>query len=313
MISIEQGADYVREGRATFAAIGTFDGVHRGHQEVIGSAVRAARAAGGRSAVITFDRHPASVFAPDRAPPMLLSLEQKRARMEALGADTLLTLPFNEDMCRLPALDFARLLAQDLDPLAEVYVGGDFTYGYRRLGNVDTLKAHGDELGFVAKVVPPCMDGERPVSSTRIREAVLLGDLETARRLLGYPVEVSGVVAQGDALGRKIGFPTANLDSENRAIPAKGVYAARARWDRSAWRSAVVNIGTRPTVDRSATVPRIEAHILDFEGDLYGRRLDLRFHHRLRPEERFPSLEALKSAIAQDTTRARAVLAQVED
>lgn len=298
-----------RGRRKTCVAIGVFDGVHLGHQQVIRQAVADARQHEGLSVVVTFDVHPNTVVAPTRVPPLLQSLSQKLRAIAALEADATLLLHFDETLSRQPAEEFIRSLARDLHPLASLCVGAGFTFGHRRGGNVQLLETLGSELGFaVHGLASIALNGET-VSSTRIREAVRDGDFDAAGQMLGRPYSLAGEVVRGDARGRELGFPTANLDVTGLRLPPHGVYAAHAGVAGRTHRAAV-NIGVRPTLASPAPRVMVEVHLLDFTGDLYGQEMELTFVEKLRDEQRFGSLDELKQQIALDTARAREVFAR---
>jgi riboflavin kinase/FMN adenylyltransferase len=292
-------------GRPVYAAIGTFDGVHRGHQEVVGAAAAAARRVAGLSLAITFDRHPSAVVSPQRTPPMIYTMGQKLAALAATGVEATVVIPFDIPFSRQTGEDFIRALARTLGSLAGLCIGRDFVFGHRRSGNLALLQTLGAELGFqVQGVAPVMLDGE-VVSSTRIRRSILEGDLEAASRSLGRRYAIRGGVERGDQVGRRIGFPTANLATPGLALPPNGVYAG---WAPHGQRLAVINVGCRPTLLREPGTPRVEVHLLDFEGDLYGAELEVELHRRLRAEQRFPSMEALRDQIARDARAAREIL-----
>lgn len=296
-------------------AIGVFDGVHLGHQAVL----RRARELGGTGAAtvaVTFDHHPAAVLAPDRTPPLITTPAQRHRALAALGLAAVLVIRFDEAFSRVPAEAFIRGLADGFGRLSAVCVGEDFVFGHRRGGDLALLRRLGAELGFQAEGLPAVAADGAPVSSTRIRELLRAGDFPGAGRLLGRPYALAGQVIRGMQLGRRLGWPTANLDVAGRVTPPTGVYAARARWHPEGGLSrppealpAAVNIGHRPTVAGGAAALHVEAHLLGFEGDLYGHELELEFTARLRDERRFPSLDELKAQIAADVTAARALLA----
>lgn len=290
--------------RPVHVALGVFDGVHLGHQQVIQRTVTNAQADGGWAVVVTFDRHPNAVVAPQQVPPLIYSLNQRLRVLAELGVAVTWVMEFDEACRRLAGEAFVRGLARQLGLLKSLSVGADFQFGYQRSGNVALLQRLGDELGFVVHALEPVnLDGQ-PVSSTRIRQAIRAGQLEVASRLLGRPYAVSGPVIEGDRLGRRLGFPTANLDTDGLVLPPNGVYAVRACWQ-DRWQPAVLNVGIRPTLNHPVPQLRVEVHLLDFSGDLYGQELELVFVGRLREERRFDSLQALQQQIAQDVAAAR--------
>lgn len=280
-------------------AIGVFDGVHLGHQQIIRQTIADARQLEGLGVVVTFDRHPNAVVAPDRVPPLIYCLSQKIRALEVLGADALLLIRFDEPFSKQSGETFVRALAHDLGSLSRICVGADFVFGHRRSGNVDLLRVLGAELHFaVHGMAAVALDG-KPVSSTRIRECIQSGDLDGAGQMLGRAYSLAGKVVAGDGLGRKLGFPTANLDVSGLVLPPPGVYAAHAELAGKPYR-AVLNLGWRPTLAQPVPQFRAEAHLLDFQGDLYGQEVELVLVDRLRPEQKFASLEELKAQINRD-------------
>jgi riboflavin kinase/FMN adenylyltransferase len=288
-------------------AAGFFDGVHLGHQEVLRSARQGAAADGGLAVVVTFDRHPADIIRPGTAPRLLTSTRHKALLMERLGAAAMLVIPFDEAMAATAADAFVGSLVRAARPLASISCGRDWTFGHARGGNRELLAVLGSRAGFaVHAVAPVLLDGE-PVSSTRVRLAIEAGDFVGAARLLGRGYSILGEVIKGRQLGRRLGFPTANLVLEAEQLPPVGVYAVRAVLD-GRLLDGVANLGLRPTIEDGCLTRHFEVHLFDFAGDIYGRPLDVRFVARLRDEVRFDSLDALKAQIADDTRRARALL-----
>lgn len=290
-------------------SIGVFDGVHLGHRAILEANAELARELGAVPTVVTFRRHPKLVIL-GRAPRMLTTLEHRLELFRRAGIEHAVALPFDEELRALSAEEFTdRLLVGGLGARAFA-LGFDSKFGNGRRGTPELLRALGHRVQVVDKVVVR----DRAVSSTAIREAVELGDLDGAEAMLGRPVSVVGRVVHGDARGRGLGFPTANLDLHHELHPPVGVYACEARvlgdGEPQGPREAVANIGFRPTVGGALpAVPLVEVHLLDFTGDLYGRRLELAFRARLRGEQRFAGLDELRAAIAEDCRRARAVLA----
>ena len=290
--------------RKMCAAIGVFDGVHLGHQQVIRQTLADARQHEALALVITFDCHPNSVVAPDRAPPMIYSLPQRLRALAALGVDTTLLIHFDQAFSAQTGESFVRGLARDFGRIHSICVGSEFTFGHKRSGNVALLRGLGRELKFtVHGLAAVALDGEM-VSSTRIREAIRAGDLDTASQMLGRAYALAGPVVRGDQLGRTLGCPTANIDPTGLVLPPAGVYAAHATVHGQQWQAAV-NIGGRPTLGRSAAGLRLEAHLLDFTGDIYGAEMEISFVEKLRDEQRFPSLSELKAQIHRDLAAAR--------
>lgn len=285
-------------------AIGVFDGVHLGHQQVIRQTITDARQHTAQAVAITFDRHPSAVVAPERTPPLIYSLSQKLRVLAALGIDATFLIRFDRAFSLQTGEDFIRSLAQDIGRIYSICVGSNFTFGHKRAGNVALLKTLGQNFNFaVHGLAAVSLDG-KIVSSTRIREAIRNGHVDAASQMLGRPYAIAGNVVKGDQLGRKLGFPTANLEVNGLVLPPAGVYAAHAQV-RDRTYQAVVNIGRRPTVEKDAPEIRVEAHLLEFSGDLYGDELELTVLDKLRPEQRFQSLDALKQQIERDIAAAR--------
>jgi len=290
-------------------AVGNFDGVHRGHQELVRAMVSEARAMSGTSVVLTFDPHPGRVLFPRTAPRTLLKLEQRAEILATLGVDQLAVLEFDRALARLSPEAFATSVLRDTLAARAVVVGESFRFGRRRAGDVATLAGLGRELGFRVRALAPLLADGRPISSSRIREALAAGEVREAGELLGREFFVEGSVVRGAGRGRTIGVPTANLAAESDLLPAPGVYAGRFRdlGEEPARRHAcVVNVGRRPTFDDGELT--VEAHLLGFDGDLYDHRARLFFIARLRDERRFDGVEALLVQIRQDMVRARALL-----
>jgi riboflavin kinase/FMN adenylyltransferase len=293
-----------RSNRPVCLAIGFFDGVHLGHQQIIRHTTADARQREAIALVVTFDQHPNTVVAPARVPPLIYSLSRKLRAIEALGADTLLLLHFDKAFSRQSGEAFIRGLARDLGRLQGLCVGTNFTFGHKRSGDVPLLRRLGAELGFaVHGMAAVSLDG-KIISSTRIREAIRSGDFNLAGQMLGRPYSLAARVVPGDRLGARLGFPTANLDATGLALPPRGVYAARALV-RSKPCRAVVNIGYRPTLQVPDPALRVEAHLLGAYRDLYGEELELIFLEKLRDENQFSSLAELKEQIARDVESVR--------
>jgi riboflavin kinase/FMN adenylyltransferase len=300
---IQAASELKPGGKKICLAIGVFDGVHLGHQQIIRQTVADARQHDALALVITFDRHPNTVVAPDRVPPLIYSLPQKLRAIKSLGTDALLQLHFDEKFSGLAGEDFIRGLARDLGKVRSVCVGADFVFGHRRSGNVALLNKLGDELAFTVHGLAAVSLDSQIVSSTRIREAIRAGNLDAASQMLGRPYAIAGAVVEGDHLGQQLGFPTANLEVAGLVLPPNGVYAGQAHVGKNPHRVAL-NIGFRPTV-AAAPQLRVEAHLLDFSGNLYGQELEVTFVARLREEKKFSSLDELKAQIAQDIAEAR--------
>ena len=286
------------------ATIGAFDGVHRGHQVLLGEVVARAGALGCRSLAVTFDPHPDLVLYPDRRLTELSDREQKRELMQALGIDYVRVFEFTHELSMLRPEEFiARLQAEHR--LAELWVGSDFAMGRGRSGTIAALADIGSADGFALHVVPPVKIGHEIISSTYIRTVLAQGDVRRANELLGHRYALAGLVGPGAGRGRTIDFPTANLQvPSTRTIPADGVYAALVPLE-GRLRPAVVNVGGRPTFDEAER--QIEIHLLDFDGDLYGRRLSVEFVARLREVRKFGSVDELRAQTARDVEAARAL------
>ena len=285
-------------------AIGMFDGVHLGHQQVIRQAVTDAHRHEATSLCITFDRHPASVIAPGHVPGLIQSLPQRLHAVETLGVDASLLLEFDEPMSRIRAQDFVRNLHRDLGEIKSLCVGAKFAFGHNREGNVELLKQLGQELDFtVHGLASVALNGET-ISSSSIRQAIKAGDFDAANQMLGREYALVGKVIRGDGRGRELGFPTANLDITGLCTPPSGVYAAQALVGGQT-RRAAINIGLRPTVKESEPRLHVEAHILDFAGNLYDEDLEITFVEKLRDEEKFESLKELQNQISADIQKAK--------
>lgn len=287
-------------------AIGVFDGVHLGHQTVIGKAREMAQRIGAASAVVTFDAHPNAVVAPKNVPPLIYPLSKKLRVIGSLGIDIARVIHFDKAFSEITGEQFVRDLHLQAGGLRAICVGETFMFGHRRSGDVALLKRLGNELGFEVHAMPDVLlDGE-PVSSTRIREAVRAGQFALAGQLLGRAYSLCGLVDFGASVGQKLGFPTANLDVEGTLVPPTGVYAADALTAGKRCRAAV-NIGYRPTLQCSPTSElklAVEAHLLNFSGNLYGQELELTFIKKLRDEHKFQSFDALREQIGRDVAAA---------
>jgi riboflavin kinase/FMN adenylyltransferase len=305
-----------RPGEGSAVTIGAYDGVHQGHRAVIAEVRRRAEARGLRSAVVTFDRHPASVVRPESAPRQLTDLDQKLELLAATGVDYGLVITFDEARSKESADDFVREVLVECLNARVVVVGEDFHFGHRRSGNVARLRELGGELGFEVQGVELVDAEARPageeaqVSSTRIRHALAAGELDEANLLLGRPYEVRGVVARGDGRGADLlGFPTANVSVPGEILlPADGIYAGWYERPDGAVHPAAISLGRRPTFYSEAHASLLEAHLLDLTADLYGEAAKVRFVARLRGEVRFDSVESLVEQIGRDCDEARRIL-----
>lgn len=293
--------------RGAVIALGNFDGFHLGHQAVVGRAVQ--RGAHERRPVIvaTFDPHPVRHFKPDTPPFRLTTLDQRERLFAQAGADAMLVFRFGDELASTTAEDFvAGLLARHLGATG-VVTGEDFTFGKGRGGNAEVLREQGAQLGIKAETVAPILlDGE-PVSSSRIREALKAGDPGTATRLLTRPFAIEGVVVHGDKRGRALGWPTANMELGNYLRPAYGIYAVRVTLEDGSEHEGVASLGIRPTFEPPREL--LEAVLFDFDGDLYGRKIEVALHAFLRPEDKFDSIEALKAQMDVDAAQARGLFA----
>lgn len=297
------------EHRGSVATIGNFDGVHLGHQAVLGELAEKAAQLRLPTTAIVFEPQPQEYFAGDRAPARLMRLREKLQAFQRLAVDRVLCLYFNESLASMPAEDFIRrVLVEGLD-IRYLAVGGDFRFGHRRAGDIDTLTRAGDRYGFqVATMHTVSIDAER-VSSTRVRRALAAGDLATAEKLLGRPYRMSGRVVHGDKRGRELGVPTANIYLHRRNSPVHGVYAVEVFGVPGEPRPGAANVGTRPTVGGTRTL--LEVHVIDFDESLYGKHVRVDFLHKIRDEERFASLKILKEYIQRDIVQAREFFARL--
>jgi len=290
-------------GRKVCVAIGVFDGVHLGHQQVIRQTIADSQQHEAISVVVTFDCHPSSIVAPERTPPLIYPLPEKMRVIESLDVQTALLIHFDKSFSQISAEDFIRGLTCEFKNIHSVCVGSNFTFGHKRQGNVEFLKKLGEELNFVVHgLAAVSLDGER-LSSTRIRDAIRDGNLDSASQMLGRAYSLIGKIIEGEKMGRQLGFPTANLEVSGLILPPNGVYAAHAKVGGRIFRAAV-NIGIRPTMKKSTPQLHVEAHLLDFSGDLYAQEMELTFVEKLRDEQNFPSLEALKQQISKDVDAA---------
>lgn len=287
----------------TVVALGNFDGVHRGHQVLISRAVQLARQINGQSVVLTFDPHPLELLKPEAPTKLILTAKRKRIKIAELGADILLFLPFTRELASMAPDDFGTMIYQALRT-SNIVVGFNYSYGYRGQGSPETLMALGQKLGFKVEIVPPQTDGGELISSTRIRQALVEGEVEKAKQFLGYWPILEGKVVSGDGRGRNLGFPTANVEIPGKILlPRVGVYAAKCCVGAQSY-LAVVNIGSKPTFKKEQT-PLVEAHLLDFNGNIYDQEIEIHLLKYLRPEKKFTNAESLKEQVARDIKVAR--------
>lgn len=302
-----------RPPAGSIVTIGVYDGVHLGHRALLSRVTAMATDLGSRSVVVTFDPHPATVVRPDSAPKLLTGLDQRLELLASTGLDLTLVIRFDEDRSKESAEDFVREVLADCLRTRAVVVGHDFHFGHRRGGNVPLLQAMGAELGFdvLGLTLVPDPDEGQVVSSTRVRDLLATGRVAAAAALLGRPHEVRGVVEKGDERGRELGFPTANVAVAGEILlPADGVYAGWYQRPDGSLVPAAINLGRRPTFYEHATESLLEAHLLDFSGDLYGEPARVRFVERLRDEVRFEDAEALVAQMHADVAAVRRNLRQ---
>jgi len=301
-----------QEVDASVVTTGAFDGVHRGHQMVIREVQRRANERGVASAVVTFDIHPAVIVRPESAPQLLTRLPRKLELLEQLGVDVVYVIEFDADRATTTAEQFITDVFVNRLHAEEILVGSDFHFGKGREGTVDFLSHHGDIHGFSVEgldLIRSSTEATEPISSTAIRRALIGGDIEGAATMLGRPFELRGTVVQGDQRGRTIGFPTANVILPNdMARPANGVYACWYLTPDGVRHPAAVNVGVRPTFYESAEAAVLEAHLLDFDADLYGQEARVQFHHFLRSERRFNGIDELRDQLDIDIVEARNLL-----
>jgi riboflavin kinase/FMN adenylyltransferase len=304
--------DLSPEYPAPVVTIGNFDGVHLGHQNLMRDLVTRAAKLDGTAAIITFSPHPLQVLAPNNAPLQIQTLNQKLKTIEALGIPLAVVIPFNMELARTSAYDFAvKTLWEKIRP-KEIYVGPNFAFGYRRQGSFNLLKEIGEEKGFLAGKIHQVQFRGNRVSSTGIRQALIVGQVGLARRLLGRPFALEGTIVHATGTGTRFGIPTANLETPNELIPRQGVYVTMLGAGGNRYR-AVTNIGFRPTVNtQDGASLSIETHVLDFEQDLYAKEAVLEFFVRLRDERRFESEKALVAQIGKDIGNARRYFAWLE-
>lgn len=290
-------------------ALGNFDGLHRGHLKIIERVKRGAAERGGTPMVMTFDPHPSRIVRPDKAPPLLMTKAQRLEGLCDAGIACAAVVRFTREMSLWDPEMFVRTVLRDWLRVAEVWVGANFLFGHERSGTFSVLRELGQKYDFRAEKIDPVRYKDFVVSSTRIRRLLGEGRVDEAGALLGHTFFVDGTVVEGRRRGREIGFPTANIQSDNELIPPHGVYATTAMLD-GVVRTAVTNIGTRPTFGEGAAAS-IETHIFDFTGDLYGRRLRINFIQRLREERRFDDVDALRAQIEADVRRVKRLFLRI--
>jgi riboflavin kinase/FMN adenylyltransferase len=308
-----RGLDDIPSGWGrSVVTIGVFDGIHRGHQSTIRETVELARTHGVPSVLITFVPHPSEVVRPGSHPPVLTTLVRRAELVEQLGVDVFCALPFTLELSRMDPAEFVHETLLDRLHVAAVIVGENFRFGHRAAGTIDTLTSLGRTFGFTVQGATLLADGDSPLSATYVRSCVQAGDMRRAAEVLGRPHRVDGVVERGDQRGRELGYPTANLRTDAwAAVPADGVYAGRVvqldEWGRTVdgppLGIAAISVGTNPTFD--VRKRRVEAYVLDFQGDLYGTTIGVEFVERLRGMEKYDSIDALIEQMALDVTQTR--------
>lgn len=289
-------------------AIGMFDGVHLGHQQLLQLTLQNASANNGIAAALTFDQHPNNIVAPNHIPPAIQNLQTRLQTLKTTGIHAAIVTPFTPAFSQIHGKTFIRQLAQDLHPLSSICIGQGFTFGHKRSGTCQLLQQLESQLHYTTHILPPVSLNSCPVRSTIIREKIAAGLLNEASQLLGRPYSITGEIIHGDHLGRQLGFPTANLNVQNLALPPLGVYSANAILNHKSY-PAILNLGIRPTLNQSTPTLRLETHILDFQQDIYGAYLEVQPLQFLRGEKKFASLEALRQQIQSDLQQARNLLA----
>jgi len=301
-MKIFHGTDNANILRGTVLTLGVFDGLHLGHQRIMERVVERAKAVGAVPTAITFDPHPRAVLHPENAPPLLQTLDQRLLNFAFLGIEQAIVIRFDKDFAAQNAETFLHDIVHERLQAKEVYLGKGFFFGKNRGGNIELLKRMSAELGFFADEVEEVRLRGTRISSSKIRHLLAEGKVNLVRRMLDRPYGVEGQIVHGFERGRTIGFPTANLKPNNRVIPKYGVYAT-ATLINNEWRKSITNVGVRPTFE-DETAPPIETYVFDFDGDLYGDVLRVRFLHRIRSERKFNGIDELKSQIERDTKHA---------
>lgn len=301
-MKIFHGTDNANILRGTVLTLGVFDGLHLGHQRIMQTVVESANATRAVPTVITFDPHPRAVLHPENAPPLLQTLDQRLANFEVLGIEQAIVIRFDKEFAGIDAETFLRDIVHERLQAREVFLGKGFFFGKNRGGNIELLREMSKRLDFFADEVPEVRLRGQRISSSQIRQLLAEGKVNLARRMLGRPYGVEGQIIHGLQRGRTIGFPTANLKPHNRVIPRYGVYATAVLIN-DVWRRSITNVGVRPTFE-DESAPSIESYVFDFDGDLYGDVLRVRFLHRIRDERKFDGIDALRAQIQKDTRRA---------
>jgi riboflavin kinase / FMN adenylyltransferase len=301
-MNVFYGIDSDEIRRPAALTLGVFDGLHLGHQEIVRTVVERGLLIDATPTLITFDPHPRQVLKPDTAPPLLQTFNQKMEGLKLLGIEQVIVLKFDQELAALSAEEFVRRYIIDALQAREVYLGKGFAFGHQRRGNIELLQRLSREFGFYAAEVPEVQIRGHRISSTMIRRLLKAGRVNLARRMLGRAYGVEGLVTRGRGIGRRLLFPTANLEIQNRVLPADGVYITLSLLD-GVWYRSVTNIGKRPTFG-GETESKVETHLLDFDQDLLGKTIRVRMLHRLRSEQRFAGVDQLRAQIERDRSRA---------
>ena len=297
-------ANDLNNNRKVCLAIGMFDGVHLGHRKVLQNAIDAASQSDSISVAVTFDQHPANIISPKNAPSLIQTQAQRNRSIELLGVDAILIIKFNEAFSRKTGKSFIQELAQGFGSIHSISVGNDFMFGHNRDGNFQLLQKLSQELNFLTYGLQPVKLNGQIVSSTRIRSALINGKIDDAKQMLGRKFSIEGPVVKGDGKGRKIGFPTANIDTKNLILPPNGVYASYTKFNGKTHKS-LLNIGVRPTIIKPNPSIQVEAHILKFNENIYDQVIDIELIDKLRNEMKFESIEELKKQISCDIENAK--------
>jgi len=301
-MEIFHGIEQAGIRRPTVLTLGVFDGLHLGHQAIVRTVVERALLTGAIPTLITFDPHPRQVLKPETAPPLLQTYHQKAEGLRLLGIQQIIVLEFNKQLAALSAEEFIEHFVVNGLNAGEVYLGKGFAFGNQRRGNIELLQKLSRELGFIADEVPEVQLRGRRISSTMVRMLLKSGRVNLARRMLGRPYGIEGTVIRGHGIGRQLLYPTANLEIQNRVLPADGVYVTLALVD-GVWRRSVTNIGKRPTFGGEQE-SKVETHLIDFDQDLYEQTIRVRVLHRLRGEKKFSGVDELRAQITRDRDRA---------
>jgi riboflavin kinase/FMN adenylyltransferase len=307
---IQDLAEFPRSLSYPVMTIGVFDGVHLGHQRILERLTERAQKKKGTSVILTFTPHPQKIISPAQAPLLLQTRDQKEEILETVDVDIMLRLPFTRQLSLYSPSEFALQVLHN-HGIREIHVGSNFRFGHRRSGDIAALTSLGEEYRFQVHEIDPVFHRGTRISSSSIRGLLAAGKVTLARHLLGRPYQIEGIVVHGSGKGTQLDFPTANLDLENELIPAAGVYVSRAHVNGKTY-TAVTNLGYRPTIREQLTDrPVVEPHLLDFEENIYGKRMKLDLYFRLRAEKRFDGVEELKRQIGKDVERTRRYMKKV--